>query len=217
MADMQHKCEKCSKTFTAKKNLYQHVRVVHEEQKLHKCGICQKTFARKSHKEMHLKTCSMKVNGGALSVKTYKDVPNLQFSPVRRKSAFGGCFADWKIHFPEDYNLVAPITLLSAAVKAMKDIIYKHLYEHTKTLKFTMSIHVVFEQAKDPEVKTVPPVVLTTSPYSVYVATDLDTCLDDAAHELYRLIEEYEGYGSGWVIDYLDRLDTNITSFKFGN
>ena len=75
-----------------------------------------------------------------------------------------------------------------------------------------MSIHVVFEQATNPEVKTVPPVVLTTNPYDVWPIIDLDESLTNAAKELFDKIETYEGYGSGWIIDYLDRPDTNIAS-----
>ena len=46
----------------------------------------------------------------------------------------------------------------------MKDAILKQLHEKTKKLKYTMSIHVIFEKAEAPGVKTVPPVVLTTEP-----------------------------------------------------
>ena len=79
----------------------------------------------------------------------------------------------------------------------MKDIILKQLHEKTKKLKFTMSVHVVFEKACDPEIKTVPPVVLTTDPETVYIATNVDECLEDVAEELYEMIQTYEGCGSG--------------------
>ena len=140
----------------------------------------------------------------------------LKFSPTLRKSAFGGCFADWMIYFTDDYYLVDPIILLQTAAKAMKEIILKHNNKYTKRLKFTMSIHVVFERGCIPEVKTEPPVVLTIDPYEVYLSTNLDECLHDAAEELFKLIEEYEGCGSGWIIDHLDRLDTTITSAYTG-
>ena len=210
----EHRCEKCTKVFTMKKNLNQHIRSVHEEQKLHECGICQKKFARKQHKELHLKTCSMKVQGGMLRSKSYKPIANLKFSPMQGKTAFGGVFADWMIEYPDDYRLVDPIVLLRESVQAMKDIILDHNKKHTKRLKFTMSIHVVFEYASDPEVKTEPSVVLTTAPFTIYLATDIDESLKDATEKLYKMIEDYEGCGSGWVIAYLERLDTSITSFK---
>ena len=68
-------------------------------------------------------------------------------------------------------------------------------------------------KAVAPEVKTEPPVVLWTEPTVVYVATDLDECLTDDAKKLVNKIEEYEGIGSGWIIDYLVRLDTSIYLF----
>ena len=76
-----------------------------------------------------------------------------------------------------------------------------------------MNIHVVFTKAVNPEVKTEPPAVLWTNPTIVYPTTDLEKCLINDAKELYNKIEEYEGIGSGWVIDYLVRLDTGIYSF----
>ena len=208
-----HKCEKCSKVFTLKKNLRQHIKIVHEKQKLHECGLCQKKFGRKQHKELHLRTCSRNVQGGKLQGKSYKAIPNLKFSPILRHSSFGGIAADWIIHFPDDYKLVDPTVLLQTSTKSMKEIITKHLYDHTKRLKFTMSIHVVFEQATDSEVKTSPPVVLTTDPYTVWSATNLDEVLTEAAKELFDKIETYEGCGSNWILDHLDRLDTEIRSF----
>ena len=88
----------------------------------------------------------------------------------------------------------------------------QHNRTQTKRLEFTMSIHVVFEKAADPEVKTEPPVVLTTEPSIIYLATDIDHCLESTADELLELIEEYEGVGSGWTLDHLDRLDTSLMS-----
>ena len=76
-----------------------------------------------------------------------------------------------------------------------------------------MSVHVVFEKACDPEIKTVPPVVLTTDPITVYMGWNIDECLEEAADELYEKIQIYEGCGSGWTIDYLKLLDTGIYSF----
>ena len=199
-----HECGICEKKFTLKTNLRQHVRHVHEKKKNHECGICKKKFARKSNKEKHLRTCSRRVGDGS----------NLNFTPVLRKSAFGGCFADWKMTFPEDYHRIDIATLLSASTLAMKEILEKHLREQTQKLKFTMAIHVVFQQPLDPEVKTEPPVVLRTCPYIVYNEHDLNMILGkEMARHLMELIETYEGYGSGWIIDYIKRLDTDIASF----
>ena len=58
-----------------------------------------------------------------------------------------------------------PQVLLQKVVKAMKNEIVKHLHKDSQRLKFTMSIHVVFEKASDPETKTIPAVAFTTTPY----------------------------------------------------
>ena len=254
------RCQSCKKEFSLKKNLHQHIRQVHEQQKKYECGICQKTFSRKYHKNMHLRTCFHRVSksndgepvvvvagntsvmrgpveaadgcvtlpvikkrstGGGITRETMeimkneeKREPKLKFTPILRQSAFGGCFADWFIKFPEDYQQgVDLMFLLTESTIAMKDIILDTLWTHTKSLKFTMAAHVVFEKAVDPEIKTDPPVVLHTEPSTVYVSTDMNECLNEMARQLYAMIETYEGNGSGWVFDCLLRLDTNITSF----
>ena len=42
-------CDKCSKIFTSKKNLAQHIKQTHENLRLHECDSCEKTFKRKPH------------------------------------------------------------------------------------------------------------------------------------------------------------------------
>ena len=214
-------CEKCPKTFTRKSDLKRHTKQVHQEQKLHQCGICSKTFARKQHKEWHLRVCSMK-GGDAIQEKVcseekvYKTIPHLSFTPVKGQTAFGGVFTDWSITYPDEYQSVDPVTLLNKSVHAMKDIIIAHNKKYTKRLKFVMSIHVVFQQGCDPTVKTEPSVVLHSSPFEVFLATDIEEVLDKAAEQLFEMIENYEGVGSGWVLDYLEKLDTSITSAYTG-
>ena len=208
------KCEQCRKAFTEKRNLTQHIKDVHEKQKLHECEICQKQFTRKNNKELHLNSCSRKRNRqDTLQERTYKTANNLTFNIVLRKTAFGGCFADWIIVYPQNYYFIEPIVLLKASVKSMKNILLNHLREHNQ-FKFRMVIHVNFIKASDPEVKTVPPVVLTTTPYNVWPATDIDEELDTIPNELIHSIQEYETCGSGWIIDHLVQLDVIITSFS---
>ena len=208
-----HNCDSCSKTFTREDNLKRHTEQVHGDRKSHECGICQKKFARKQHKEWHLRTCSQHVQGGEIKRKNYTSSQDLKFSPKLRIAAFGGIIAEWVIRFPDDYGMVDPIILLKEAVKSMKEIIIQHLHDHTKKLKFIMSVHVVFHHGCDPEVKSNPPVVLTTNPVSVYLATDLDHSLQEAAQAMVDLIESYEGVGSGWVYDHSIRLDISLNSF----
>ena len=64
-------------------------------------------------------------------------------------------------------------------------------------MKYTMSVHVVFMKLTDPDVKTIPPIVLTTDPSTVWVGTDNDHSIENTAEELIDLIEVYERNGSG--------------------
>ena len=142
-----------------------------------------------------------------------KRIPKLKFTPVLRQSAFGGCFADWIIRFSSEYDQIDLMFLLTESTLAMKDIILDTLWDHTKRLKFTMAVHVVYQQGTDPEVKTIPSIVLhTKSSGIILVGTDMDECLAEMVQQLYEMINTYEGNGSGWVFDRLERLDTNIAS-----
>ena len=117
---------------------------------------------------------------------------HFKFTPTLRKSAFGGSFADWIITFPRDYDAVDPASLLPAAALAMKDTIKNSMIEHNRRLKYTMSIHVVFKKATDPEIKTDPPVVLTTGVNAVFLDhNDLDSRAAMDSEELFEMIQEY--------------------------
>ena len=200
MEPADHKCELCPKSFTEKKNLNRHKRQVHNGEKQHLCGICSRTFSRKTNKDLHLKTCSNKVNiGGEIQKKSYKTSSNLEFIPKKKSSAFGGIIAEWVIEYPRDYNCIDPILLLKKSTAAMKDIILRHNSSQTKRLKYNMYIHVIFEKGTDPEIKTIPPVVLRAAPRTI--------------PSKMQLIDEFVGVGSGWIIDHLVRLDTSLNSF----
>ena len=210
----EHQCIVCERSFTRESNLKRHVQQSHKKIKKHECGICNRQFARKQHKEWHLRICSQKVQGGSVVVeKDYVSSRNLQFTPKLHKSAFGGIIAEWYIKIPADYYMISPVVLLEEAFRSFKDIITKHLNDHTKKLKYVISAHIIFQQGVDPEVKTVPPVVLTEHPVTVYIATDLDKELQESAQEMMELMENYEGVGSGWVYDYITRLDISLNSF----
>ena len=156
----------------------------------------------------------MRFNAAFLDVTTSKLILLRRFSMVfpntmenNRKRI------NFEIKIPTDYYLINPVVLLEEAFRSFKDIITKHLYDHTKKLKYIMSAHVIFQQGVDPEIKTEPPVVLTVNPVTVYIATDLDKELQESAREMMVLMENYEGVGSGWVYDYITRLDISLNSF----
>ena len=209
------KCEQCLKTFTEKRSLTRHINDVHEKQKIHECGICQKQFTRKTNKDLHLTHCSGKINLQDTSPerRTYNAANDLTFNVTFRQGAFGGCFADWMIIYPQDYYFIDPLVLLNASVKSMKNTLLNHLREHNQ-FKFRMAIHVNFIKASNPEVQTVPPVVLSTTPYTVWPTTDIDEELREVPNDLIRNIQDYEQCGSGWIIDHIIQLDTIITSFS---
>ena len=146
--ESDHQYHQCNKVFTMKKNLNHHIRTVHDKVKKHECGICSKKFSRKQNKELHIKTCSISVGMG-LSKKSHRIIPDLKFSPRLESSGFNGIATDWMINYSNDYKLCDPMVLLQSSVKTMKDMIVKQLYEQTMRLKFTMSIHAVFEQVVD--------------------------------------------------------------------
>ena len=207
------KCEQCSETFTEKRNLMRHNKDIHKDERIHKCQICQKQFSRKKNKELHQNNCITRINQDTPQERTYSTINDLSFDIILRQSAFGGCIADWSIKYPQDYYFVDPTVLITASAKAMKNTLINHLRVH-KQFKFRMVIHVNFIKATNPDVQTVPPVVLTTTPHTVWPATDIDEELDAVPNELMLNIEEYEACGSGWIIDHLVQFDTIITSFS---
>ena len=85
---------------------------------------------------------------------------------------------------------------------------------HTYQLKFYFSVHIVFVKAADPNVFTVPPVVLQTDPVRVFLADlfRLDEIFEMDIKQLVEKIDTFEKNGSGWMIDHLVRLDTMIAS-----
>ena len=88
-------------------------------------------------------------------------------------------------------------------------------------MKFVMSVEVIFQQGSDPSIKTIPSVWFHGSPYVAWKQLPrvdpthlmLEESLQSATSELYNAIQEYEGLGSGWVIDHLVSLDGNLASF----
>ena len=210
----ENKCISCD---TSKRNVKRHMKVVNEDVKPYKCDLCDKSYARKQHKDLHAKTCGSRLsnegNQRSYNRKTFIKKPRLRFSRARHISAFGGMSETWVIKIPKSYTVVEPRFILEKATRAMKKTIRLHLKGNTKRLNFTMSIHVIFKKAINPNIKTNPAVVLTTSTYDVRPDTNLDRYLTNAAQELSCLIEEYEGIGSGWIIDHLQRLDTSINVF----
>ena len=212
----EHRCQQCRKVFTKKKNLNQHVRAVHDGVKKHQCETCSKKFSRKQYKELHERHCLLSTRSEAdRPKKVYKKKKgDLNLTPKLLTSVFGGICQNWTVVYKEDVsNSIDPTSLLQDGTKAMKQVIRKHLHRSEEyALKFYFAVHAVFIKATT-DVKTDPPIVLQTNPYTAYRGTDLDPLLNNAAENLSEKISTFERNGSGWVIDHLIRLDINVTSF----
>ena len=91
----------------------------------------------------------------------------------------------------------------------MKEYILRH-QQKRRPIKFNQSLYVNFMQGGDETIVTFPPIVLVTSQHEVYQDTDVDELMETCAQQLGERIVNYEGTGSGWVIDELIWLDTTI-------
>ena len=211
----ENTCDQCLKEFTRKADLKRHIREVHDMKAPHRCGICSKKFKRKQHKELHLRTCSLALGQGVSEPKKKKSTVarKLRFTPFIRSSSFGGAATEWSIIYPDEYRYCDPLLQLKTSITAMKGPIERQLYAKTMKLKYVLSIHLVFEKACEPDVKTIPSVVFRTDAIPIYTGSDLDEILKDNAVDLWEKIDTYEGCGSGWTIDHLERLDASIYSF----
>ena len=203
-------CEQCEKHFTQKKNLNQHVREVHTETKNHECAYCHKQFARKQNYELHVKTCERTVGLGLPSIQQSCIRPkNYGLEVTLLKSALKGVAQVWSVNVPGNHAVEA-LESLQTSAKAMKAIIRKYMYKHGSNLKYYLAIHVVYYKPTNPHIVTDPPVVHQTQPQSVYPATNLDELLESDVQSLKDMIETYQENGSGWCLEHIVRLDTNI-------
>ena len=99
--------------------------------------------------------------------------------------------------------------LLQSSVQEMASRL-KQYRQTEQSLKFSMSIHVNFEQSVDSSIVTDPPAVLVSEQFEIYADTDIDETLKLAAKQLENRIETYEGIGSGWIISNFVALDTTV-------
>ena len=98
---------------------------------------------------------------------------------------------------------------LSASVNAMEDRVREFLTTN-RSMKFIMSICCVFVKDCDPNVKTQPPICLTTQAFEVHQSTTISKVLDMARKQLVNRIDTFESNGSDWVLHSLVNLDTNV-------
>ena len=53
--EMNYRCEFCGKTYNIKRNFKDHMRIVHDKQKVF-CDQCEKSFSNQGHLNSHIKT-----------------------------------------------------------------------------------------------------------------------------------------------------------------
>ena len=115
----------------------------------------------------------------------------------------------WKLAAPKGNRGDEIADLLDQTTSAMKDKIVRYRSAR-RAAKFNRSIHVMFHQAKDESIQTIPSVVLVTEMFEVYQDTDVDAVLKTCSEQLQNRIVAFEGLGSGWVLETLEEMDTTI-------
>ena len=206
-------CQKFPKVFDVKKSLNRHMREVHGEEKKYQCQYCNKQYARKQNRNLHSNTCHLTVGCRLPSIQQSCIKPKVVgLEPVLLKSLFKGAMEQWTINVPG--KGAESFGSLKISAKAMKATILKYLHKHGPPLKYYLAVRAIFYKASHPGVFTDPPVFLQTQPVTVYPATDLEEKLESDVAALENMIDEYERNGSGWVLDYIEGLDTNIVSIN---
>ena len=172
-----------------------------------KCKFCPKVFSRSDNRLAHERICGNQGSGVTLRKRTIiSRAASESFWISKVSTAFANANCKWKLrYFPNDGSNF--IELLKESTAAMEGRLEKERRQK-RSLKFNMSLHVIFEQAIDPSIKTVEPVVFNTRQAEYYVSTDISTVLKSCADQLERKVEDYQGLGRGWIISSLLALDT---------
>ena len=203
-------CGTCSKTFQRKDNKQQHEKNCGSPGSAGEfsCGKCNKTFQMKHVQQRHEKTCQPSARGGGITHRTLSSSAPIQstFKVHKTSTAYSNATTTWELIYKENDGLDYA-ELLKRSVFAMKDYI-KRIKLSQHALKFNMSLHVNFEKATDPSIKTEPPVVLVTEQIEMYEHTNLDDVLKTLGDQLINRIEIYELNGSGFIVSNLVSLDT---------
>ena len=188
-------------------NYHRHVRG-HSDEKKFNCTKCDKAFKRKEHQVRHEKNCKRELpqaSGSGIQPKKRK-IHTGEFTIRKAKTAFANATITWKLKYPKNDGSVE---LLKSSVNAMESKLEQYR-EDERALKFSMSLHVNFEQAVDSSIITNPPVVLLSEQFEVYADSDIDEILKVTFNQLTNRIETYEGIGSGWIVSNFVALDTTV-------
>ncbi len=162
--EKKNQCGICTKEFTEKKNLNQHIRQVHSVDRPHECEVFGKSLTRKQNRVLHCRNCPIS-SGGKVTKEFQQAVENLQFTPFLRSSSFNKQCTWWEIKFSKQSYYIDTKLLLHKSVHSMKKAIQEQLRTKAPRKKFVISIEVISQQGNDPSIKTHPPVWFRGSPY----------------------------------------------------
>ena len=81
-------------------------------------------------------------------------------------------------------------------------------------LRFFVCLQIIFNKPSDPDTITDPPVALNSEVFNLLPSTNIIELQEHIYTNLLVQIEEYEGQGSGWVIDSFKLLDLNFVNYR---
>ena len=213
----------CIRTFTRIDNFRRHEKG-HTIEKLFKCSKCQKEFNRKENHQRHELICSKNLTqlptssgGSGIQLPPTSSRPSRshprqggsvpsKFKILKTQTAFSKANVTWSLKYNQNHG-DGYMNLIDSSTSIMETRLQRYVKKY-KAIKFNMSLHVIFEQAVDPEIVTSPPVVLVTEQFECYANADIGKRLQECSKQLENRIESYEGMGSGWVTSNLVALDT---------
>ena len=217
------KCGTCGRSYTNKRHLTRH-QLTHKKAKTYRCTTCSKGFhrddVRRQHEKVHrTPSTSTPLSASLRSVRIPPAARKRKPNPFRRmpegfrimktNTAFKGASVTYKLSYPHGNSGDSVVENLEKSTSAMHEKLYR-FQNAKKPIKFNMSLHAVFVQAKDEEITTHPPIVLVTEQHEVYMDTDIDEILSACAIQLGDRIVAFERNGSGWTIQTLLQLDSTV-------
>ena len=228
--EIGYHCQTCGKLCASKQNLIHHYLNAHIATKDYTCIKCKKKFRRNDNRIRHEKYCSqtnklkrkispeceqfnkkLKLhhsdNYTGYGLKNYLKKRKSNYNIQTTKTAFKKAAVTYKIEYGDNTNNLT--REIEHSVDAMTSRI-KQFRIKNKALKFSMSLHLIFEKATDSSILTIPPVCLTTDQLEMYQNTNLLELLDFVKKQLINQIEIYEQGGSGWIYSKLISLDLTI-------
>lgn len=203
----------CSGTFTVKENLLRHLMNHHGN--LWSCQRCQQSFNRYDNYIMHDRTCYYKTTGKRHAEDDgYTVNKKLKDNLIYTGGALENTLADYRLVLTdEEQNANNIFAILKDSVSQLRGRVNEEL-KKKRALKFYLSLHLNFHLGSDETYITEPPVVLNTSAVELYESSQLDEILEKEYSNLVSAIEQFQGRGSGWVLDKLLMLDLHVFEFS---